>query len=127
LRWLFSAVGKLLSPARFVARQDHRDFVVERELLLEDAGLALELLESGDRLRRDWPPPLAPCRRSRSGRPSGCREKAVVGLAQVVFMVDCGEAACGRPLSRRKFFSAMRFWQTLTAAADGRTRTNLFR
>jgi hypothetical protein len=32
---------------------------------------------------------------------------------------------CGKPLSRRKDFSAMRFWQTATAAADGRTGTNL--
>ena len=33
----------------------------------------------------------------------------------------------GRPLSRRKDFSAMRFWHTATAEAPGRTGTNLAR
>jgi hypothetical protein len=55
------------------------------------------------------------------------RVEAGIGGGDVGVRVDDREGAVGRPLSRRKDFSAMRFWHTATAEAPGRTGTNLAR
>jgi hypothetical protein len=118
---------KALTTAAFVARQDHRNLVVERESLFEHAGLALELLESGHRLLAvgDHGLSLAVVAEAGDFQDSGKRPAAA--SRRSCSLCTAAKAACGRPWSRRKVFSAMRFWQTLTAAAEGRTTTNLLR